>query len=110
MNALRTAVVGVGHLGKHHARIHATLAREGRVRFAAVCDTSTENAQRAATEYGVESVSDWRALIGRVDAVSLAAPTETHREIACGLLEEGIHVLVEKPIARTLEEADEMIA
>lgn len=110
MNALRTAVIGVGHLGKHHARIHATLAREGRVRFVAVCDTSAENRKRVASEYGVESVSDWRALVGRVDAVSLAAPTETHRDIACGLLEEGIHVLVEKPIARTLEEADEMIA
>src|SRR5688572_32414051 len=53
---------------------------------------------------------DWRELIGRVDAVSLAVPTEAHCEIACGLLEAGIHVLVEKPISRTLEEADRMIA
>src|ERR1044072_4747311 len=54
--------------------------------------------------------SDWRELIGRVDAVSLAVPTEAHCEIACALLEKGIHVLVEKPISRTLEEADRMIA
>src|SRR5688572_13069909 len=53
---------------------------------------------------------DWRDLIGRVDAVSLVAPTEAHCEIACGLLEAGIHVLVEKPISRTLDEADRMIA
>src|SRR5204863_7713488 len=55
-------------------------------------------------------ITDWRKLIGRVDAVSLAVPTESHGEIACGLLEAGIHVLVEKPIAQTLAEADEMIA
>jgi predicted dehydrogenase len=54
-------------------------------------------------------VSDWRKLIGNVEAVSLAAPTESHCEIACGLLEAGIHVLIEKPISRTLEEADRMI-
>src|SRR5688572_32565973 len=53
---------------------------------------------------------DWRDLIGQVDAVSLVAPTEAHCEIACGLLEAGIHVLVEKPISRTLDEADRMIA
>src|SRR5688572_32015822 len=52
---------------------------------------------------------DWRDLIGQVDAVSLATPTEAHCEIACGLLEAGVHVLVEKPISRTLEEADRMI-
>src|SRR5439155_14824995 len=53
---------------------------------------------------------DWRTLIGEVDAVSLAVPTESHGEIACGLLAAGIHVLVEKPISRSLEEADRMIA
>ncbi|HEV7842119.1 MAG TPA: Gfo/Idh/MocA family oxidoreductase, partial [Pyrinomonadaceae bacterium] len=52
---------------------------------------------------------DWQTLIGRVDAVSLAVPTESHAELACRLLEAGIHVLVEKPISRTLEEADRMI-
>jgi predicted dehydrogenase len=57
----------------------------------------------------VRATNDWRQLIGEVDAVSLAVPTECHREIACGLLEAGIHVLVEKPIARTLAEADDMI-
>src|SRR5205085_9671852 len=54
--------------------------------------------------------ADWRALLGDVDAVSLATPTESHAEIACALLEAGVHVLVEKPISRTLEEADAMIA
>ncbi|HEX8144264.1 MAG TPA: Gfo/Idh/MocA family oxidoreductase [Pyrinomonadaceae bacterium] len=107
---LRTAVVGVGHLGRQHARIHAALAAEGRARFVSVCDLSEETARAIAAERGTEWETDWRTLIGRCDAVSLAVPTESHCEIACGLLAAGIHVLVEKPISRTLAEADRMIA
>lgn len=105
---LRTAVVGVGHLGRQHARIHSNLAAEGLTQFAFVCDLDEKTARDVAGE--VEWTTDWRKLIGHVEAVSLAVPTESHRDIACGLLEAGIHVLVEKPIARTLAEADEMIA
>jgi predicted dehydrogenase len=107
---LRTAVVGVGHLGRQHARIHAALAAEGRSRFVAVCDLSEETARAIATERATRWMTDWRSLVGRCDAVSLAVPTESHAEIACALLEAGIHVLVEKPISRSLEEADRMIA
>jgi predicted dehydrogenase len=107
---LRTAVVGVGHLGRQHARIHAALAAEGRARFVSVCDLSAATARAIADERNTEWTTDWHTLIGRCDAVSLAVPTESHCEIACGLLEAGIHVLVEKPISRTLEEADRMIA
>ena len=107
---LRTAVIGVGHLGRQHARIHANLAAEGLTEFAFVCDLDEKTASEIALERKVESTTDWRQLIGRVDAVSLAVPTESHCAIAVGLLEAGIHVLVEKPIARTLAEADEMIA
>ena len=107
--SLRTAVIGVGSLGRQHARIHATLAAEGRTQFAAVCDLNEETARSISDERNTEWTADWRELIGRVDAVSLAVPTEAHCEIACGLLEKGIHVLVEKPISRTLEEADRMI-
>jgi predicted dehydrogenase len=107
---LRTAVIGVGHLGSQHARIHAALAAEGVSQFASVCDLYDARARSVAAEWRTESTADWRALIGKVDAVSLAVPTESHCEIACGLLEAGVHVLVEKPIARTLEEADQMIA
>jgi predicted dehydrogenase len=106
---LRTAVIGVGHLGRQHARIHANLAAEGLSEFVAVCDIDDETARSASIERKTDYMSDWRELIGRVDAVSLAVPTESHCEIACGLLESGIHVLVEKPISRTLEEADRMI-
>src|SRR6266849_7287350 len=107
---IRTAVVGVGHLGQQHARIHAALAAEGRSQFASVCDIDEERSQKIADEWRTASTTDWRTLIGKVDAVSLAVPTESHCDIACGLLESGIHVLVEKPISRTLEEADQMVA
>lgn len=106
---LRTAVIGVGHLGRQHARVNSTLNTEGLVQFVAVCDIDGQVASNIASERDVRSTGDWRSLIGEVDAVSLAVPTESHCEIACGLLEAGIHVLVEKPIARTLSEADEMI-
>ena len=107
--SLRTAVIGVGSLGRQHARIHRVLASEGRTQFVAVCDLNEETARNISAERETEWTVDWRELIGRVDAVSLAVPTEAHCEIACGLLEAGIHVLVEKPISRTLEEADRMI-
>src|SRR5512132_523811 len=106
---LRTAVVGVGHLGRQHARIHSDLAAEGFTQFASVCDLDEKTARDIASE-NVEWTTDWRRLIGRVEAVSLAVPTESHCEIACGLLEAGVHLLVEKPISRTLDEADQMIA
>jgi predicted dehydrogenase len=106
---LRTAVIGVGSLGKQHARIHADLAAEGLSEFVAVCDLNEETARSISGERKTEWTTDWRALVGRIDAASIAVPTEAHCEIACGLLEAGIHVLVEKPISRTLEEADRMI-
>jgi predicted dehydrogenase len=107
---LRTAVIGVGHLGRQHARVHAALAAEGRSRLVAVCDINEETARGVASERGTNWTTDWRTLAGEADAVSLATPTESHAEIACSLLESGVHVLVEKPISRTLEEADAMIA
>ena len=107
---LRTAVIGVGHLGKQHARIHAALSDEGRSQFVSVCDIDDARANEAGQQYKVQAVNKWQTLIGDVDAVSLAVPTESHCEIARGLLEAGVNVLVEKPIARALDEADRMIA
>ncbi len=106
---LRTAVIGAGHLGREHARIHHALSLEGKVELVAVCDINEATAQRVAAGVEAEWTTDWRGLVGRCDAVSLAVPTEAHCEIATPLLEAGIHVLVEKPISRTLAEADLMI-
>jgi predicted dehydrogenase len=106
---LRTAVIGVGSLGRQHARIHADLAAEGASQFVAVCDLNEQTARSISSERETDWTTNWRDLIGRIDAASVAVPTEAHCEIACGLLEAGVHVLVEKPISRTLAEADQMI-
>ena len=107
---LRTAVVGVGSLGQHHARNYAELANEGESQFVGVCDSNEENAREIAGKNNCDYFTDWSELLDKVDAVSIVTPTETHCEIACAFLEKGVNVLVEKPIARTLEEADLMIA
>lgn len=107
---LRTAAIGVGSLGRHHARNYAELAREGRVDFVGACDLNPETAESIAAEHSSPHFTDWHDLLGKVDVVSVATPTETHSEIACAFLESGVHVLVEKPIATTLNEADTMIA
>lgn len=106
---LRVGAIGVGSLGRHHARNYAELAAEGRVELAGVCDAARETLDRVTADSGCTGFSDWHDLIGKVDAVSVATPTETHCEIACAFLEKGIHVLVEKPIAITIDEADRMI-
>ncbi|MEO6656437.1 MAG: Gfo/Idh/MocA family oxidoreductase [Pyrinomonadaceae bacterium] len=107
---IRVAAIGVGSLGRHHARNYAELTGKGRVELIGVCDENGETAPAIASAHGVESFTDWHDLLGKVDAVSIATPTETHCEIACAFLERGVHVLVEKPIALTLDEADKMIS
>ena len=106
----KTAVIGVGSLGQHHARNYTELAKEGKTEFVGVCDASEETAAKIGEKNNCNYFTDWRELLDKVDAVSIVTPTETHAEIACAFLEKGVHVLVEKPIARTLEEADKMIA
>jgi predicted dehydrogenase len=104
---VRVAVIGVGHLGRHHARIASTL--EG-VELVAVVDTDPERAAAAAAATGAPAFADFRAVIGRVDAVTIAVPTEQHRDIALPFLQHGIAVLVEKPMARTVADARELVA
>lgn len=103
---IKVAVIGAGHFGREHARIYSTLEQAWLV---AVCDINPSTGQRVASEYNTAWVSDYGELIGKVDAASLAVPTVDHHRIAVDLLNSGIAVLVEKPIARTIEEADEMI-
>jgi predicted dehydrogenase len=103
---LKTAVIGVGHLGEAHARVYASLPQ---VELVAVCDLNEAQGRAVAERYQTRFVRDYRELLGAVEAVSVAAPTVDHHEITCALLEAGIHTLVEKPIARALSEADEMI-
>jgi predicted dehydrogenase len=104
---LRTAVIGIGHLGRHHARILAGL--DG-ARLTAVVDTIEERAAAAAAATGATALTDYRRVVGEVDAVTIAVPTELHHQVALPFLERGTAVLVEKPMARTLQEADGLIA
>ncbi len=104
---LRVAVIGVGHLGRHHARL---LAARPDVTLAAVVDTNTARADEIAAANRTQAAYDYRDVLGRIDAVTLAVPTLIHHEMAVPFLDAGIPVLVEKPIARTLAEADAMIS
>jgi predicted dehydrogenase len=102
---LRVAVIGVGHLGRHHARLLS--AMEG-VRLTAVVDPVVERAVAAAEATGARALTDAREL-GEIDAVTVAVPTELHKDVAMPFLERGIAVLVEKPMARSIAEADALI-
>ena len=108
--ALKVAAVGVGSLGRHHARNYAEMAAEGRVQLVGVCDSDTSTGEAIASAHETTHFQDWHDLLGKVDAVSIATPTESHCEIACSFLAAGVHVLVEKPIALSIAEADKMIA
>jgi len=107
MTDVRVGVVGVGHLGRHHARL---LAATPGARLMAVSDLSAERAQAAAAGTGAEVFTDYRSMIGKVDAVSIAVPTVDHVTVAREFLNAGVHVLVEKPMTTTLAEAEELIA
>ena len=104
---LRVGVIGVGHLGRHHARILSSLPG---ARLVGVVDKIGGRAAEIATVNRTEASTDYRDLLGEVDAVTIAVPTELHREIALPFLEAGVPVLVEKPMTRSLGEADDLIA
>jgi len=103
---VRTAVVGVGHFGRYHAEKYARLSDSELV---AVVDADADRAREVARACRTEALSDHRALYGRVDAVSVVVPTASHFGVVRDLLAQGIHVLVEKPIAETVAQAEAMI-
>jgi len=94
MSTIRAAVIGVGYLGRFHAQKYAAIPG---CQLVAVADAQPETAKRVAAELGTSAVGDYRELIGRVDAVSIATPTPKHFEIAQALLRAGVHVLVRSP-------------
>lgn len=103
---LRTAVIGAGHLGRYHAQKYAVLPAS---QFVGIADVSPEARAKLSEELKTTAFADYRELLGRVDAVSIATPTPHHYEIARAFLEAGAHVLVEKPITTTLDEARSLI-
>ena len=106
MAKLNIAVVGVGNLGQHHARIYAGLKK---CNLVGVVDINRKRAQQIARQYNTEPYYDHRKILDKVDAVSVVVPTVSHYQIARDFLERGVHVLVEKPITSTLEEAEELV-
>ena len=107
MTALRAAVVGVGHLGRHHARILKSLAG---VELVGVVDSSPDRGREIAKDLGVPAFTSHREILDRVDAVTVAVPTIHHLAVARDFLERGIATLVEKPLAKSIEEGEELVA
>jgi predicted dehydrogenase len=103
---MRVAVVGVGALGQHHARVWAQLPG---VRLSGVYDVERGRAEDVAARHGTRVLPHLRDVLDEADAVSVAVPTVDHHRVARLLLEAGKHVLVEKPIAATLDEADDLV-
>jgi len=104
---LKVAVIGAGHMGRLHAD---KFARCDGVELVAIVDPDAARAETVAKPHGAKVFSHYKEIFSLADAAIVAAPTERHHEIAGACLDAGLHVLVEKPIARTLQEADELVA
>jgi predicted dehydrogenase len=106
MKKIRTAVIGVGYMGRFHADKLASCAD---AELVAVADTDAARAKDVAAALGCAHETDYRTLLPRIDAACVAVPTEKHHAVVRACLEAGVHVLVEKPLSRTLEEADALL-
>ena len=106
MKKLRVGVVGTGYLGKFHAEKYAGMDE---VELVGVVDIEKEKAKNTAGNFGISAYTDYKDLFGKVDAVSIVVPTPVHFTVSKNFLENGIDVLIEKPITTILEEADELI-
>lgn len=107
MSRMRVAVIGVGSVGQHHARILAAMPH---VDLVGVVDIKPERARQVAAQHGTMALTDASDLAGRVDAVSIATPTISHVAVALPFIESGTAVLVEKPLASTVADADRLLA
>ncbi len=107
MEKVKVGVVGAGRLGSFHSRVYSRLKKH--VKFVGVCDCNIERSLEIGKKYRTASYSDYEDLFDKVDAVSIAVPTSLHYNIAKDFLNHGIHVLIEKPVTKTLSEADELI-
>ncbi|MBI1738328.1 MAG: Gfo/Idh/MocA family oxidoreductase, partial [Acidobacteria bacterium] len=104
---IRVAVIGVGDFGRNHVRVYRELEE---AQLVGVVDSNADRARAIAADFNTEVLPGVEALAGRVDAVSLAVPTIEHASLGCRLLEQGIDVLVEKPMASSVAEADQLIS
>jgi len=103
---IKVGVIGVGSLGQHHARVYAEMEE---AELVGVYDANKRRANKHARKHGVRAYDTIEELAQDIDAASIVVPTDIHREVAGKLLEQGLHLLVEKPIASTTEEANELV-
>ena len=108
MGKLKTAIIGIGHLGSRHLKIMSELHE--RVELIGVCDIKEERTTRLASHYNVAFIEDYKELASKVDAVNICVPTSLHYEIAKFFLENKVHTFIEKPIASTVKQAQELTA
>ncbi len=106
MSKVRVGVIGVGHLGRHHARIYSQMPD---AELVWVADNNFEQRRKIGSKTGARALDDFRIGLKDVDAVSIATPTSFHHKVATQCLEAGIHCLVEKPLTKTSTEADELV-
>src|SRR6184192_3805235 len=107
---VRVAVVGCGAFGRNHARVYRQLQQESAgIDFVGVVDNNPQRAQSIAAEFGTQSIASIGDLRGKIEAASVAVPTSHHLSVARELMQSGADVLIEKPVASTLAEADELI-
>ncbi|MFH0731759.1 MAG: Gfo/Idh/MocA family oxidoreductase [Candidatus Omnitrophota bacterium] len=107
MNKLKVAVIGAGKLGSLHAKIYSQLKD---VHLAGVCDINKKTAMQVAAEYNTAYYTDYKDLLGAVDAASIATPTSLHYKISKDFLNANTHLLIEKPITTSVEEADSLLS
>lgn len=103
---MRIGVVGLGNMGKNHVRVFSSIKE---CNLTAIADINAEVAKNIGNQYGVESFTDYKLMLDKIDAVSIAVPTSLHYEVASFFIKNGVHCFIEKPIAKTLEEAKELI-
>jgi predicted dehydrogenase len=109
-SAIRVAAVGVGSFGRNHARVYHDLQKQGQpVELVGVLDANRATAESVAAQFGCRTFTAVEELAGKVDAASVAVPTVHHLSVAKALMQAGIDVLIEKPVASTLAEADELL-
>ena len=108
-DVVKVAVLGVGGLGQHHARIYAEMEQAGNVEFVGLYDPNLERAREIAEKNGVRALESMEAALEQADGVSIVTPTVTHHELASKFLKAGCHVLVEKPITDEADQAAELV-
>lgn len=107
MEKIKAGVIGVGHLGKHHARVYSQIPE---AQLVGVHDADSEKAQKVAKEFDTRHFENLSDLLERIDVVSLVAPTTFHYSLACEILSKGKNLLIEKPITETVKQAEELVS